>query len=154
MLSHVASYMYVGVSNMLGGGPRVVVFLSHSLVKLSKVGNFRDREIVCSASDLQGLNFEFCVWRAVSSHSSHHPQEVLLAQFSLYVYKSGLKPDSFHFMPCFVARDGNASNYRHLGTTIHNITPCHNSSLCLKGDQRQRSRKVWLFFKYAMDDIC
>ena len=29
--------------------------------------------------------------------SSHHPQEVLLAQFSLYVHKSGLKPDSFHF---------------------------------------------------------
>ena len=27
---------------------------------------------------------------------SHHPQEVLLAQFSLYVHKSGLKPDSFH----------------------------------------------------------
>ena len=28
---------------------------------------------------------------------SHHPQEVLLAQFSLYVHKSGLKTDSFHF---------------------------------------------------------
>ena len=26
-----------------------------------------------------------------------HPQEVLLAQFSLYVHKGGLKPDSFHF---------------------------------------------------------
>ena len=35
----------------------------------------------------QGLNLESCVWRAVSSH---HPQEVLLAQFSLYVRKSGL----------------------------------------------------------------
>ena len=32
----------------------------------------------------------------MSSHSSHHSQEVLLAQFSLYVHKSGLKPDSFH----------------------------------------------------------
>ena len=30
--------------------------------------------------------------------SSHHPQEVLLAQFSLYVHKGGLKPDSFHFI--------------------------------------------------------
>ena len=29
--------------------------------------------------------------------SSHHPQKVLRAQFSLYVNKSGLKPDSFHF---------------------------------------------------------
>ena len=37
-----------------------------------------------------------CVWRTVSSQSSHHPQEVLLAQFSLYVHKGGLKPDSFH----------------------------------------------------------
>ena len=54
----------------------------------------RDREVACSASDLQGLNFESCVWRAVSSH---HPQEVLLAQCSLYVHKCGLKPDSFHF---------------------------------------------------------
>ena len=39
----------------------------------------------------------FCVWRTVSSHSSDHSQEVLLAQFSLYVHKGGLKPDSFHF---------------------------------------------------------
>ena len=34
----------------------------------------------------------------MSSHSSHHPQEVLLAQFSLYVHKGSLKPDSFHFI--------------------------------------------------------
>ena len=45
----------------------------------------------------QGTNFEFCVWRAVLSHSYHHPQEVLLAQFSLYVNKGGLKPHLFHF---------------------------------------------------------
>ena len=32
----------------------------------------------------------------MSSQSSHHPQVVLLAQFSLYVHKGGLKPDSFH----------------------------------------------------------
>ena len=43
-----------------------------------------------------GLNFESCVWRAVSSHSSHYPQELLPAQFSLCVHKRGLKPDSFH----------------------------------------------------------
>ena len=64
----------------------------------------RDREVACSASDRQGPNFESCVWRTVSSQSSHHPQEVLLAQFSLYVHKGGLKPDSFHFLlaewPC------------------------------------------------------
>ena len=38
------------------------------------------------------------VWRTVSSQSSHHPQEVLLAQSSLYVHKGGLKLDSFHFI--------------------------------------------------------
>ena len=62
------------------------------------MGSLRDREVACSASDRQGSNFESCVWRTVSSQSSHHPQEVLLAQFSLYVHKGGLKPDSFHFV--------------------------------------------------------
>ena len=104
-----------------GGGPRVVVstaafhagargsvpglgdlketkmFLPHPRVKVSIVGSLRDREVACSASDRQGSKFESCVWRTVSSQSSHHPQEVLLAQFSLYVHKGGLKPDSFHF---------------------------------------------------------
>ena len=105
----------------LGGGPRVVhrclsrqssgfgsqswrfgrnkkMFLPHPRVKVSNVGSLRDREVACSASDRQGANFESCVWRTVSSQSSHHPQEVLLAQFSLYVHKGGLMPDSFHFL--------------------------------------------------------
>ena len=73
------------------------MFLPHPRVKVSIVGSLRDREVACSASDRQGSNFESCVWRTVSSQSSHHPQEVLLAQFSLYVHKGGLKPDSFHF---------------------------------------------------------
>ena len=73
------------------------MFLPHPRVKVSIVGSLRDREVACSASDRQGSNFESCVWRTVSSHSSHHPQEVLLAQFSLYMHKGGLKPDSFHF---------------------------------------------------------
>ena len=107
---------------LLGGGPRVVVstaafharvrgsvpglgglketkmFLPHPRVKVSIVGSLRDREVACSASDRQGSNCESCVWRTVSSQSSHHPQEVLLAQFSLYVHKGGLKHDSFHFI--------------------------------------------------------
>ena len=111
------------VAPQWGGGPRVVVstaafharvrgsvpgfgglketklFLPHPRVKVSIVGSLRDREIACSASDRQGSNFKSCVWRTVSSQSSHHPQEVLLAQFSLYVHKGGLKPDSFHFGP-------------------------------------------------------
>ena len=70
------------------------MFLPHPRVKVSIVGSLRDREVACSASDRQGSNIESCVWRAVSSQSSH---PVGLAQFSLYVHKGGLKPDSFHF---------------------------------------------------------
>ena len=77
-----------------GGLKETKIFLPHPRVKLSIVGSLRDRKVACSASDRQGPNFESCVWRKVSSH---HPQEVLLAQFSLYVHKGGLKPDSFHF---------------------------------------------------------
>ena len=88
------------------------MFLPHPRVKISIVGSLRDREVACSASDRQGSNFESCVWSTVSSHSSHHPQEVLLAQLILYVHKSGLKPDSFHFI-CFctimaISRQGEA----------------------------------------------
>ena len=128
----------------LGGGPRVVVstaafharvrgsvpglgglketkmFLPHPRVKVSIVGSLRDREVACSASDRQGSNFESCVWRTVSSQSSHHPQEVLLAQFSLYVHKGGLKPDSFHF----IYRDRQlqvGENYRYLFTLKQTI---------------------------------
>ena len=82
----------------LGGLKETKMFLPHPRVKVSIVGSLRDREVACSASDRQGSNFESCVWRTVSSQSSHHPQEVLLAQFSLYVHKGGLKPDSFHFI--------------------------------------------------------
>ena len=82
----------------LGGLKETKMFLPHPRVKVSIVGSLRDREVACSASDRQGSNFESCVWRTVSSQSSHHPQEVLLAQFSLYVHKGGLKPDPFHFI--------------------------------------------------------
>ena len=80
-----------------GGLKETKMFLPHPRVRVSIVGSLRDREVACSASDRQGSNFESCVWRTVSSQSSHHPQEVLLAQFSLYVHKGGLKPDSFLF---------------------------------------------------------
>ena len=85
----------------LGGLKKQKMFLPHPRVKVSIVRSFRDREVACSASDRQGSNFESCVWRTVSSQSSHHPQEVLLAQFSLYVHKGGLKPNSFHFNHCY-----------------------------------------------------
>ena len=64
-------------------------FPAHSL-RFNIVGTLHDREVWCSASDRQSSNFESCDWRPVSSHSSHHPQEVLLAQFSLYVHKGGI----------------------------------------------------------------
>ena len=81
----------------LGGLKETKMFPPHPRVKVSIVGSLRDREVACSASDRQGSNFKSCVWRTVSSQSSHHPQEVLLAQLSLYVHKGGLKPDSSHF---------------------------------------------------------
>ena len=83
----------------LGGLKEAKMFLPHPRVKVNIVGSLRDREVACSASDRQGSNFESCVWRTVSSQSSHHPQEVLLAQSSLYVHKGGLKPDSLHYYP-------------------------------------------------------
>ena len=88
----------------LGGLKKTKMFLPHPRVKVSIVGSLRDREVAFPASDRQGSNFESCVWRTVSSQSSHHPQEVLLAQFSLYVHKDGLKPDSFHL--AFPGSDG------------------------------------------------
>ena len=74
----------------LGGLKETKMFLPHPRVKVSIVGSLRDREVACSASDRQGPNFESCVWRTVSSQSSHQPQEDLLALFSLYVHKGGL----------------------------------------------------------------
>ena len=103
----------------LGGLKETKLFLPHPRVKVSIVGSLRDREVACSASDRQGSNFESCVWRTVSSQSSHHPQEVLLAQFSLYVHKGGLKPDSFHF--CWL--DINTTLGQCLGKCWVNVGP-------------------------------
>ena len=75
----------VSVSIKLGGSPRVVVSTAafharvwgsvpgRPRVKVNIVGSLHDQEVVCSASDRQGSNFESCVWRTVSSQSSHHP---------------------------------------------------------------------------------
>ena len=94
---------YVQINSDFVSGQLVIhhtfLYMTASLAdRVSIVGSLRDREVACSALDRQGSNFESCVWRTVSSQSSHHPQEVLLAQFSLYVHKGGLKPDSFHFI--------------------------------------------------------
>ena len=132
---HISWVYYNFVSTSVGGGPRVVVsttafharvrgsvpglrglketkmFLTHPRVKVSIVESLCDREVACSASDRQGSNFESCVWRTVSSRSSHHPQEVLLAQFSLYVHKGGIKPDSFQFIFVYVAAKNPCFSY-------------------------------------------
>ena len=75
----------------LGGLKETKNVSSPSTCESQYCGSLRDREVACSTSDLRGLNFGSCVWRAVLSHSSH--DEVLLAQFSLYVHNSGLNPD-------------------------------------------------------------
>ena len=85
----------------LGGLKDTKMILPHPRVKVSIVGSLRIHAVACSTSDRQGSSFASCVWRTVSSQSSHHPQEVLLAQFGLYVHKSCLKPDSFHFIFIF-----------------------------------------------------
>ena len=78
----------------LGGFKETKMFLPHPRVKVSIVGSLRNREVACSASDRQGSNFESCVWRTVSSQSSHHPQEVrarrAIKDFTLKNPKSGL----------------------------------------------------------------
>ena len=90
----------------MGGGPRVVVSTAafHAIVRGSVpgLGGLKETKMFLhhprvKVSIVESLR-ESCVWRTVSSQSSHHPQEVLLAQFSLYVHKGGLKPDSFHFL--------------------------------------------------------
>ena len=111
----------------LGGFKETKLFLPHPRVKVSIVGSLRDREVACSASDRQGSNFESCVWRTVSSQSSHHPQEVLLAQFSLYVHKGGLKPDSFHLLAAII--DFNVYNIYKTVT----ITTCIKQNVHFRG---------------------
>ena len=78
--------------------PKKTIFLPCSLVKIHYYGEPpwpRSSEL---GPDRQGSNFESWVWRAVSSRSSHHLQAVLLAQFSLYVHRGGLKSHWFHFI--------------------------------------------------------
>ena len=96
-----------------GGGPRVVVSTAAFHATSSGFGSrsrrFERNKNVSSPSTCEsqycgeppwprcsvlglrppGLEFRIlCLDRTVSSQSSHHPQEVLLAQFSLYVHKA------------------------------------------------------------------
>ena len=135
----------------LGGLKETKLFLPHPRVKVSIVGSLRDREVACSASDRQGSNFESCVWRTVSSQSSHHPQEVLLAQFSLYVHKGGLKPDSFHFVT-------QAQDFTNIGSTacrcIASFTCLLTSVNSISIQQKMPSLFGKYIFNLAKTQIC
>ena len=118
------------------------MFLPHPCVKLSIVGSFRDREVACSASDRQGSNFESCVYRTVSSHSSHHPQEVLLAKFS--VHKGGLKPDSFHF-------DGEKLRTGFHGQNLSTAFPGQPLSTAFHGQARSTALREEILAQFSLD---
>ena len=69
-------------------------FDPHSGLQVSKKQNVSS-PLIRKDSILWGTYVaESCVWRAVSSRSSHHLQD-----FLMYVHKGGLKPHSFYF--CF-----------------------------------------------------
>ena len=72
------------------------VFEPHSGLQISKKHNVSS-SLSCEDPILWGAcvtesvwpqcpNFKSCVWRAVSSNSSHHPEEVHLERFSLCVH--------------------------------------------------------------------
>ena len=117
------------------------MFLPHPRVKLSIAGSLREREVACSASDRQGSNPESRVWRTVSSQSSHHPQEVLLAQLSLYVHKGGLKPDSFHFFTHDWYRFS-ISKFIHFSNTFSRIS-CRFQPPILLNENTQKTNKLY-----------
>ena len=54
----------------------------------------------------------------MSSHSSQHPQEVFLVQFSLHVQKGGLKPHSFHLHTASLGRRDGHKSPPHQGDAI------------------------------------
>ena len=108
----------------------------------------RDREVACSASDLQGFNCGSCVWRAVSSHSPHHPQEVLLAQFSLYVHNSCLKPDSVYFiLNLRITPDSVQGNILQANQITVRAVYC---ATCLKGAPTRRWPNVDLMLAHRL----
>ena len=84
------------------------------------MGSLRDWEVAYSASDRQGSNFESCVWRVLSSH---HPQEVILAQFSLCVHKGDLIPIDFIYnFASDAIRDGASSLWHVTSTSVFSFS--------------------------------
>ena len=85
----------------MGGGPRVEVntaaFHARGRGSVPDLGGLKETKNVSSSSTCES---QYC-GEPDRNQSSHHPQEVLLVQFSLHVHKGGLKPDSFHFIYCW-----------------------------------------------------
>ena len=106
MLKHQELQMF-GLKLNKGGGSRVVAstaaFQARVRGSVPGLGGLKETKMFlpqyCGEPPWpRGSVLCVCVWRTVSSQSSHHPQEILLAQFSLYVDKGGLNPDSFHLI--------------------------------------------------------
>ena len=64
-----------------------------------------------------------------SSHSSHHPQEVLQAQFSLYVHTCGLKP--IHFISSVETTCSVCTSFLHLYILLWRFDPHINGTFFL-----------------------
>ena len=110
------------------------------------VGSLRDIEVECSASDRHGSNFKICVWRVITYHSSHHPQEVLVALFSLYLHKGGLKPHSFLRL--------HASQYQICGPTITAINHDDEHSYWFSSALYTYPQHVWLCALHRIASPC
>ena len=128
------------------------MFLPHPRVKVSIAGSLRDREVACSASDRQGSNFESCVWRTVSSQSSHHPQEVLLAQFSLpHCDKTIIIGVIYN--PPVGSRYKDINFFENLETTLMNISNTKRyKSIMLIGDFNARTGNLEDTLEYNNED--
>ena len=96
-------------------GDRVRIHVSK---KRNVFSSFTRKNLILWGGSVTERNVESCVWRGVSSHSSNHPQEVLLAQFSLHVHKNGLKP--IHLILFFLANRKTSFDFMWLLVTRNN----------------------------------
>ena len=93
----------LGKSEIAGSNPTLAfkfqrnkMFLPCSFVKIQYSGEPQWPRGSVLGLRPPGLKFRIMCLEG-SVNLIHHPQEVLLAQFSLYVHKGGLKSHSFHF---------------------------------------------------------
>ena len=90
----------------------------------------------------------------MSSHSPHHPQDVLLAQCSLYLHKGGLKRNSFHFISLFDCRYTSSSKFHILRKTfmkLRVIAPL-DSVICPVESTRHPCI-VWFWYQHDVNTL-